>query len=204
MTNLSIENEIAILNKYRLNPTELFVLRLILLAQDDEENSSLYDYLALPEDCKGNFRETLISLQNKGIILKSYKIPESGTTIESIYEIPINKNSIKSFYKAAFVLGNELYEHYPQFGTINGRSFPLRSVAKKFNSLEDAFRIYGKSINWNTETHKHILELIDWAKDRDVLNMTLASFIVNHSWRDLEAMKEGNADNLRIDSFIDI
>ena len=67
----------GILNKYHLNPNELFVIRILTLAQE-EDDSYLYKYFTIPEEDRGDFREILVSLQNKGIILKSYKIPAKG------------------------------------------------------------------------------------------------------------------------------
>ena len=37
-----------------------------------------FRFLAIPEEMRGDLRSTLVSLQNKGIILKSYKIPNKG------------------------------------------------------------------------------------------------------------------------------
>ena len=201
--NLNINEEIVFLKKYNLNPTELFILRLLLLAQDDEEETSLYDYLSLPKECRGSFKDNIISLQEKGIILKSYKLPNIGDSID-VYSIPINKNAIKGLYKSAFEMGNELFEHYPQWGYIQGQSVALRSVARKFNSLEDSFRFYGKSINWNIEKHKEIIKLVDWAKQNNAINFSLCNFLINHSWLDLQAMKDGKVNNITFDSFTDI
>ena len=90
-------------------------------------------------------------------------------------------------------MGKELFEEYPQFGYIQGNMVPLRTVAKKFDSLEDAYTKYGKAINHNYEVHKKIIELVKWAKENNILNMSLASFIVNNSWVDLEALKDGDS-----------
>lgn len=90
-------------------------------------------------------------------------------------------------------MGKELFEEYPQFGYIQGNMVPLRTVAKKFDSLEDAYNKYGKAINHNYEVHKKIIELVKWAKENNILNMSLASFIVNNSWVDLEALKDGDS-----------
>lgn len=205
MSNLhfSIKQEIAILNKYKINPTELFVLRLLLIAQDDEEDESLYEFLSLPEDCRGSLRQILESLRNKGIINKSFKLPNSGEEI-NLLEIPINKTITKSLYKSAFEMGEELFAAYPQWCYINGKAVALRSISKKFNTPEDAFRYYGKCIGWNPEKHNSVIELLKWAKDKDIINFSLSSFIVDRRWLDLEAMKEGKISNICFDSFTDI
>jgi hypothetical protein len=44
------------------------------------------------------------------------------------------------------------------------------------------------------------MELIEWGKDNNVINMSLASFIINRSWVDLETMKKGEAGNYDFNS----
>lgn len=190
---LTLEEEISILDKYGLTPNELLILRVLLLFQDDQEEELLQRLLVTLKRIGIQLREVLIELQKKEIILKSYKVPKQGEVFDPL-SIPINKNFIKNLYKSSFELGKELFENYPQFGTINGTVVPLRGVSKKFDSLEQAYFKYGKSIGFNPEKHARIIELVQWAKDNNILNCSLASFIVNNGWFDLEALKEGNGD----------
>ena len=101
-------------------------------------------------------RDILESLQDKGLITKAYKIPQKGETFNP-YEVTFNQNFIKNCHKASFEMGRELFEIYPQFANINGVTVPLRSVSKKFDSLEDFFKFYAKSIRYNPEVHNNIL-----------------------------------------------
>lgn len=193
---ITLENEIALLERYSLDPTELFTLKLILIAQEEDDESLLIRYIPLVP----SFRNLLISLQQKSIILKSYKIPNSGERF-IVSDVDINKNFIKNIHRASFDLGKELYEHYPQFATINGNVVPIRAVSKKFNTLEDAFRFYGKTIKWNQELHSKIIELLDWATNNtSFINCSLASFIIDQKWRDIEALKNGDNVNINFDS----
>lgn len=190
---LTLEEEISILDKYGLTPNELLVLRVLLLFQDDQEEELLQRLLVTLKRVEVPFRDVLVELQRKEIILKSYKVPKQGEVFDPL-AIPINKNFIKNLYKCSFELGKELFEVYPQFGTINGTIVPLRGVSKKFDSLEQAYFKYGKSIGFNPERHEHIIELVQWAKENNIINCSLASFIVNNGWHDLEALKSGNGD----------
>lgn len=190
---LTLEEEISILDKYGLTPNELLVLRVLLLFQDDQEEELLQRLLVTLKRVDIQLREVLIELQRKEIILKSYKIPKQGEVFDPL-TIPVNKNFIKNLYKSSFELGKELFEVYPQFGTINGNIVPLRGVSKKFDSLEQAYFKYGKSIGFNPERHDRVIELVQWAKENNILCCSLASFIVNNGWHDLEALKEGRGD----------
>lgn len=198
MGELNIDNEASILTKYNLNPNELYVIKCLLFMQEDE-SKYLQSYLQLPESTRGNFRDILLSLQNKHLILSSFTIPSKGQSLD-LSQIPFNKNFLKDYYRSSFELGKELFEAYPQFGEINGKVISLRGVASKFDSLEDAYRIYGKIIHYKEEVHKEIISLVNWAKNNNILNQSLASFIVNQGWIDLKAIKDGKVVNYNVNS----
>ena len=144
---------------------------------------------------RGNTRELLTGLQNAGVITKTYKVPEKGSTFNPL-DVPINKNLVKDFYKCSFELGKELFEIYPMFGIINGETVGIRSISKKFDSLEDFYRFYGKTIRWKPEIHEHIIELVKWAKEKNLIVCSLANFVVDHKWDELEALRNGDVANI--------
>lgn len=191
---LTLEEEIILLDKYNITPTELLVIRILLIFQDENNEELLHNLISTLKKVGIQFREVLLHLQEKGIILKSYQIPKEGQTFDP-YLISINKNFIKNLYKCSFELGKELFEEYPQFGVINGNQFPLRTVAKHFDSLEQCYFKYGRAIGWDPEKHNKVIELVNWSKDNNILNMSLSSFVINNSWLDLEAMKDGSVGN---------
>ena len=195
--NYSIDGDIAFQEKYQITPTELFVLKIILLLQEDTQDEDYLKRFLQISDNKECFRDTLQSLQNKGLILKSYKIPNKGEPFNP-YDIAINKVLIKNMHKASFDLGQELMEVYPRYGMINGGMVPLHGVSKRFGSREDFFRFYSKIINWNPETHSKIIELIKWEQANNVgfLNMTVLSFVIDHRWEALQDIKDGKLSNV--------
>jgi hypothetical protein len=197
--NLNFDEELNLLDFYNLTPTELTTIRTILLAKEDEDEY-LFKFNNILTKVNIKFRDILLSLQSKGIILKSYKIPEAGTAFD-LEEVQLNKAFVKRFYKASFELGKELFDTYPAFGYIGESLVALRGVAKKFNSLEDFFRFYGKSIKWNPETHSKIIELVQWAKDNTTfLNCSISSFVINQWWNELEALKNGEIANINFNA----
>lgn len=197
---LTLEEEVCLLDKYGLTPNELLVVRILLILQDDGEEQLFQKLMVTLKHINLPLREVLEQLQKKEIILKLYKIPKSGEKFDP-YAIPINKNFIKALYKSSFEMGKELFDSYPQFGNINGNLIPLRGISKKFDSLEQAYFKYGKSIGFNPEKHKTIIELVDWARENNILNCSLASFIVNEGWHDLNALKNnGDVANINYDA----
>ena len=187
------------MDKYGLTPNELLVVRVLLILQDNNEEELFQNLMVTLKHINLSLREVLVQLQKKEVILKSFKIPNSGEKFDP-YSIPINKNFIKALYKSSFEMGKELFDSYPQFGSINGNVVPLRTVAKHFDSLEQAYFKYGKAIGFNPEKHKVIIELTTWAKDNNILNCSLSSYIINNGWLDLQAMKDGNTANFNVDA----
>ena len=182
------------LDKYKINSDELLFITVILLLQEGEENPYINLYFSLPIACRGNSRDLLVSLQNKQVITKEYKIPPAGTKFVP-EDVTFNKNFTKTFYKGSFWIGKELFEIYPISTIVNGVEYKLRRVSKKFDSLEDAYRAYGKAISWKPETHRNIMQLIQWGKENNYQFTTLDSFIVDNDWLNIEAMKDSSQLN---------
>ena len=195
MKDLNLEQQLIFCDKYIITPNELLLLEIILLAQEGEQPEIVYNYFNANVDARGLTRPMLERLQAVGIINKTYKIPQKGERL-NIYDIPINKNVVKDFFKCSFEMGKELFESYPMFGLINGEPVGIRSVSKKFDSLEDFYRYYGKSISWKPDKHEYIMELVSWAKDNNLLVTTLANFVIDHKWEELEALRNGEIANI--------
>ena len=191
---LTLENELCLLEKYKLTPTELFTIKLILLAKEDGEYEWLQRYVQIIK-----LRDILVSLQEKGIILKSWKLPKEGQQL-IVEDITFNQNFQKQYFRASFEMGEELFNTYPQSTIVNGQIYNLKRVSRKFDSLEDAFAKYAKYIHNNPEIHQEVIELVKWGIDNGYNFTTLDSFIVDNSWMAIKAMKEGNGINVNTEA----
>ena len=189
-----LNNELCLLGKYKITPTELFAVKVILLAQKEGEYEWLQRFARILK-----LRNVLESLQEKGIILKSWKIPKEGSTLE-IEDIPFNQNFQKQFFRASFEMGEELFNTYPQFLTINGVCYNARRVSKKFDSLEDAFLKYAKSIKNNPELHQEIIDNIKWGIDNAYNFTTLDDFIADRAYLALSAYRNGDGVNINTEA----
>ena len=193
--NHNLDSELILMRDYKLNPTELFTIKVILLAQDED-----YTYLQqFSEILNGQLRLVLESIQSKGVIVKAYKIPKEGTLFIP-EDVQFNQNFLKKYYRSAFEMGKELFYTYPQFLVINGVSYNARRVSKKFDSLEDAFRNYAKSIKNDPIVHKNIIELIKWGIENNYNFTTLDDFICDRSWIALESFKNGDGININAEA----
>ena len=185
----NLEEQVVLLDKYKIDSNELLFITVILLIQEGDNNPYINLYFSLPVGCRGNIRDLLTSLQNKQVITKEYKIPPSGTKFIP-EDIIFNKNFIKTFYKGSFWICKELFEIYPISTVVYGVEYKLRRVSKKFDSLEDAYRAYGKAISWKPEIHQKIIQLVEWGKQNNYQFTTLDSFIVDNDWLNIAAVRD--------------
>lgn len=160
---------------------------MLLLSQEEDMQDMIHRYFNLPEESRGSIIGMLESLKNKGIILSTYKIPKKGDRFDPL-SVPLSKNFQNSFFKASFDLGKDLYDHYPASIVVNEVEYKLKRVSKKFDSLEDAFRAYGKYIRWNKTTHDHVIKLVEWGKANNYQFTTLDCFIVDNDWNNIEEL----------------
>lgn len=184
---LSIDREIKYMIKYQLTADELFVLRLIFYAQEGHS-----EYLTtFFNECQLGFslREILTSLQTKGIINKSYTIPAEGTVFQAD-DVDLNKNAVNQFFQHSIDLGMELFEAYPAYTNINGRIFSLRNITKNFKDLDDMCWQYGRMIKFDQRKHEEILELLEYAKENDLIHSGICDFILSQGWLALELYRD--------------
>ena len=180
---------------YKIYPNELFTIKVILLAQDGD-----YTYLQqFNEILNGQLRLILTTLQSKGIIVKSYKIPKEGTLFIP-EDVQFNQNFLKKFYRSAFEMGEELFYTYPQSCTVQGQVFNLRTVSKHFDSLEQAFQKYAKSIKNNPEIHQEIIDNIKWGIENGYNFTTLDRFIIDRGGEALKAFRNGDTININLEA----
>ena len=192
----SIDNELCLLEKYKLTPTELFTVKVILLAKEENNYEPLERFSQV---LNGGLRLELERLQSKGIILHSYKIPKPGTAFKP-EDVEFNKNFLKQFFRASFEMGEELFNTYPQFITIQGVSYNARRISKKFDDLEEAFAKYGKYIKYNDEEHQIIIDDIKWGIENGYNFTTLDDFISDKAWLALNAFRNGNGININTEA----
>ena len=194
--NHNLNTELTLMEEYKLNPTELMCIKVILLAQDGE-----YEYLQqFNTILNGGLRLILETLQSKGIILKSYKLPKLGTSFVP-EDVQFNQNFLKKYYRSAYEMGEELFNTYPQSAIVGGVMYNLRSVSKRFDSLETAFQKYAKIIKNNPELHQQILDDIRWGIENEYQGFTtLDRFIIDRGYEFLHSMRQGEGTNLNLEA----
>lgn len=183
---LNLEREIDFMIKYQLSADELFTMRLILYAQDNHEEF-LSKYFS---QCKEiNLKNVLETLKRKGLINKTYIIPETGIKFNP-RDVEFNKNILKDYIRHSEELGMELFLNYPAFTNINGKTFSLRNITKLYKSIDEMCFAYGKEINFDPKRHEKVMELLDWAKENNQIHSGICDFIASRKWLDYEQIKD--------------
>ena len=185
--------------KYGLTADELYLIRLIFLAQDGHE-----EYLnKFFKECSlgSPILALLTSLQQKGVINKSYTIPPQGTVFEP-KDVEFNKQIIKGFLQHSEDMGMELFQAYPAMTVINGKTFSLRNIAKFYKSFDDFTFAYGKEIKFDPIKHQEILDILEWAKENNLVHSGLGDFIISRRWLDYQEMRDGGMGTFNTNELI--
>ena len=72
----------------------------------------------------------------------------------------------------------------------NGQVVSLKNISKKFSNWEDLYFWYSATIKHNRLKHQEVLEILEWAKDQDLVNISLIEFIASNKWEEWKEMKQ--------------
>jgi len=195
---LEINTILNLLITYDLTAEELLVIYLTFLARDEEGHP---EYFAKWFSNGGStkLRSIFESLKEKGIILKDYN-PDTYDP----NDVRFNKNFLKSWVKNSGEMGQELFDAYPPFLETPGKWYPLKNIAKKFDTLDQFFFAYSSAIKHNPDKHREVMELLEWGKKNNQITYSCVEFVVSHKWEELKYLKEsGIENNIAISTLLD-
>ncbi len=191
---LSLKEEINIYINSGLTPTELFILRLLFLAVNGEPDM-LINYLSNVSNGKELFRKVLESLQEKKVILASFKVPREGETL-NYKNIPFNKNFLKMYVRESNEMGKELFDAYPPFINIGGKLCSIKNFTKAgLYTFEEFCLYYAKAIKVAGVTHDRVMEALEFGKEHNLLNYSILEFIASHKWEEIEYIRSSGDVN---------
>lgn len=193
---MNLDHILALMSQFNLTADELLVTYLFFLAQREENDGIGHNELFLTwyqNEGETKLHDIFESLKRKNIILKNCE-PETPADVE------FNKSFMKSFMKHSDILGEELWEAYPDFSIIRGMKYPWKNIAKSFNSQSDFFYFYAKEIGNNVNKHNEILDLVKWAKENGKINCSIREFVISHQWEQLKRVKESGGEGETVES----
>jgi hypothetical protein len=188
-SDLSFREEIQIYIDSGLTPSELFILRLLFLAQDGELQL-INNYLNNTVNGKEVFKTVLRTLQEKGIILASFKLSKEGEVLKYT-DIPINKNFVKKYIKESHQAGKEFFGTYPPFIYINGKMASIKNITKAgLFSIDDFCLYYNKHIKTSSITHERIMEDLKYAIENGLIHYSIIEFLASQKYLEIEYIRD--------------
>lgn len=195
---MDLDTILNLLADYNLTADELLVVYMAFISQR-EENDGLghSEYFAKWYSNGGHkqLHDIFESLKQKGFVQKDCK-PSSPTDIE------FNKTFIKGFMKHSDLLGQELWDTYPDHSIRQGIKYDWKNISKRFTSREALFFFYGMQIKNNIELHDEILKLIKWAKENNRINCGIVEFVISHKWEQWKKERDSGDEGMTVDSIM--
>ena len=185
---LELNKELDVMVELQISAEEWLFIQLLYLCEEGDTDSLFRYFTQAKKDSIP--KATLQSLQDKGIINPTYKIPAEGERFDPT-KIKLTDKVRKKYFKVSGEMGLELLQAYPLFITSGNRSFPMKNIAKQFKSLEDFSFMYAKAIRFSRLKHEEILSIIEWAKENDLIQFGLSEFVISRKWDDLGKLKSG-------------
>lgn len=192
--NLSFQEEMNLLIESQLTPTELFIIRLLMLASENDLKP-LQNYISNISNGKALLRQVLESLMEKKVINNTYSIPKEGESFNA-KNIPFNKNFIKKYIRESNEIGTEFFYAYPEYININGKMCSIRNFTKaNLFSFEDFCLFYAKSIKNASVTHDRVMKSLEYGKEHNLINYSIIEFIASRKYESIEHLMEGGDIN---------
>lgn len=181
----TIEEDLQIMQQCDIDIEELFLAKLIFLAQEDNgRQSHIIDYFLKCKHTKIPL-EMLTILGDKGVLVKK-SLPKSGDKFIAD-NLKFEDKFLKRWFVYAHVAGKELMSEYPNYLTTNsGELLPAKNITKTYVSLEAMYADYSKSIRHSMDAHQKVLNLLDWAKKNNLIKFGIAEFVASRKWESLE------------------
>ena len=192
--NISLQEELNILIDSNLTPTELFVLRLLYLANDDSPQF-LINFVGNFSGGKILLRQVLESLIEKKAINSTYTIPKEGESL-TVKNIPFNKNFLKKYIRESSSLAKELFDEFPAFINIGGKLCSIKNFTKaNLFSFEEFSVYYAKSIKNASTTHERVMEALRFGKEKNLINYSIIEFIASRKYEEIESIRSSGNVN---------
>ena len=180
---MEINTLLNLLITYNITAEELLVVYLTFLARDEEGHPEYFSKW-FSNGGSSRLRTIFESLKEKGLILKDYN-PDTYDP----NDIRFNKNFLRSWIKNSGEMGQELFDAYPTFLETPSKWYPLKNIAKKYNTLDEFFFAYSSAIKHNPDTHKKVMDLLEWGKANNYITYGITEFVISQKWKELEYLK---------------
>lgn len=138
-------------------------------------------------------RSYLQDLVDKGMVIDTN--PDSSNLFADYFEV--TDKFVKAFYEASPEDGEEFWNAYPPFMTIDGKKIPTKACNK-----EELIQWYHKNVGAK-HPHKKVMQALEYAKDNKLISMRIDKWLYSESFIDLwEIMKSRPTQELPHDTIL--
>jgi hypothetical protein len=198
---LSLEQDIQVLSKYRLTCLELIFIKLI--RESCNSGNTLYLETFLTDYVNDiNVKSIVESLVEKKVLVKeALKISTKDLLLKYPCNLVFNKNFNKAYLLDAYELFEEFREHYPFNVYINGSPVDLRLInSKEYKNESEVASLYCKIIKYDLQLHKEILKALDYGVQNNLICTNIITFIISRGWERIIRIMNGEDTNLQFDN----
>lgn len=198
---LSLEQDIQVLSKYRLTCLELIFIKLI--RESCNSGNTLYLETFLTDYVNDiNVKSIVESLVEKKVLVKeALKISTKDLLLKYPCNLVFNKNFHKAYLLDAYELFEEFREHYPFNVYINGSPVDLRLInSKEYKNESEVASLYCKIIKYDLQLHKEILKALDYGVQNNLICTNIITFIISRGWERIIRIMNGEDTNLQFDN----
>lgn len=206
---LAAKELLPILQDRRVSAELFFVFRLIFdihsaenagvdiedVTMDGEESKRARERLKAYFRDKLNIiplKECIESLMEHGMLVKHKVRDDLEWDNFNPLSVSVNRHFLDKLWRYSYEMGTELWNAYPDFGDMNGKEIPLKTI-RKMSCREELFTYYAKSIGHDVEEHKHVIELVKWSVENQTAftNMGIEPFVMGRIWESVESFRKG-------------
>lgn len=198
---LSLEQDIQVLSKYRLTCLELIFIKLI--RESCNSGNTLYLETFLTNYVNDiNVKSIVESLVEKKVLVKeALKISTKDLLLKYPCNLVFNKNFHKAYLLDAYELFEEFREHYPFNVYINGSPVDLRLInSKEYKNESEVASLYCKIIKYDLQLHKEILKALNYGVQNNLICTNIITFIISRGWERIIRIMNGEDTNLQFDN----
>lgn len=192
MTNISIEEQIDLMKRFKLNGNQWFLCQILWLCQQEGGSKYLYKYFEeVNRDCVIPMQDIETLVDNGVVEPFDYR---NRFYYDTIVFTPKFRDKLLIDFNDA---GRELWDRFPSERSyrIDGKKLMTKKIGSEFNSIEDFYKYYAKSIKYSKAIHDEVLKGLQIAIDTNSIDFTIVDFVKNKMW---ESFKEEAKGNVRV------
>lgn len=180
--DISLDEDLEIMSRYKINANEFMLVKLLLLSQDHPDNDKHLDLYLKECHADGTLnREFINLLVDRRIIVKTSPVVKktSGIFPEDFH---FNEVFMKNFFKFSDQMGKEIWDLYPDYIIGSCRNFPAKNFSKRFKDLKELFLYYAKQIKNNPKKHEQVVESLKFAIKHELITSSIIDYLLSNQW----------------------